>query len=173
MADDYKIELFIFPDGTAIEMLVFDDALATGPGGGFEAVIGGGDWPSAEPAAAEQREPSEHRRATKQQTATLQPLPPDADVHVCPMCGCDLVYPTDWTRLDGSLWRLSLRCPNCQLERDVALVREAVERFNRLLYHGAQVLAREAQELSRQHFEEEAEKLVAALRGDLILPMDF
>ena len=100
-------------------------------------------------------------------------LPPDAGVHICPICGSDLVYPVDWTRLEGSLWHLNLRCPNCQLERDVVLVREAVEQFNRLLYHGAQELAHEAEELSRQHFEEEAEKLVAALRGDQILPMDF
>lgn len=169
MADDYKIELFIFPDGTAIEMLVFDGALPTGSGGTFEATIGHSpaDWPQPE------RADTEEHSARPSRPADLQPLPADTDVHRCPMCASDLVYPTDWTRLEGSLWRLSLRCPNCQLERDVVLVRETVEQFNRLLYHGAQLLAREAEELSRQHFEEEAEKLVAALQRDLILPMDF
>jgi hypothetical protein len=53
------------------------------------------------------------------------------------------------------------------------MTREGVEHFNRLLYHGAQALAHEAQEIGRRYFAEEAARFIAALDGDLILPMDF
>ena len=83
------------------------------------------------------------------------------------------MYPTDWKRSGAATWDLDLRCPNCELKRTVTMTREGVEHFNRLLYHGAQALAREAQEISRRYFAEEATRFIAALDADLILPIDF
>ena len=57
--------------------------------------------------------------------------------------------------------------------RSVTLSREEVERLNRALYEGTEHLARQADQLVRRHFEEEAAKFVAALETDLILPIDF
>jgi hypothetical protein len=94
----------------------------------------------------------------------------------CPLCGSDLVYPTDWRQVDASGWDLELRCPECHTARAVSLCREDMHRFNLLLYRSAEVLTREAEELTRQcAIDDEAycSALVDALNGDLILPMDF
>ncbi len=68
---------------------------------------------------------------------------------------------------------LQLRCPECETRREVTLGRASVEQFNRELYHGAQAIAREAARMMRRNFEEEVERIVAALERDLIQPMDF
>ncbi len=157
MSDEgYKIELFVFPDGTSVEMIVFD-AYARRPR-----------------AAA----PARRARTTANKTAPAPccvPAPPheDPEAHACPVCGSLLVYPTDWERAGDSAWTLQLRCPECETRREVTLGRASVEHFNRELYQGAQAMAREAERLSRRNFEDEAERIVAALERDLILPMDF
>lgn len=162
--DEYRIELFIFPDGTAMEMIVFDRE----------------DTP-AHTRAAEHHDSEggcgDRRDARREPTVTQAPpaATPEAEgeIHVCPLCGCALVYPVDWRRNDEATWNLILRCPNCETQRDVTLGREGVEEFNRELYHGAQALAREAEMVTRRNFEEEAQKIAVALDRDLIQPMDF
>lgn len=162
--DEYRIELFIFPDGTAMEMIVFDRE----------------DTP-AHTRAAEHHDSEggcgDRRDARREPTVTQAPpaAAPEAEgeIHVCPLCGCALVYPVDWRRNDEATWNLILRCPNCETQRDVTLGREGVEEFNRELYHGAQALAREAEMMTRRNFEEEAQKIAVALDRDLIQPMDF
>jgi len=162
--DEYRIELFIFPDGTAMEMIVFDRE----------------DTP-AHTRAAEHHDSEggcgDRRDARREPTVTQAPpaAAPEAEgeIHVCPLCGCALVYPVDWRRNDEATWNLILRCPNCETQRDVTLGREGVEEFNRELYHGAQALAREAEMVTRRNFEEEAQKIAVALDRYLIQPMDF
>ena len=139
---DHKIEVFIFPDGTQVEMIVFDSGAQT--------------------AAA----PPPCR----------VPAPPpreDPDAHHCPVCRSALVYPVDWDRSGPASWTMILRCPECETRREVTLGRASVEELNRELYQGAQAIAREADLLTRRNFEDEAERMVAALERDLILPMDF
>jgi hypothetical protein len=146
--DDYRVELFIFPDGMAIEMIVFDHE---------------DDCAQSQPATV---------------TAEVATTPAESAAHgdhvnVCPICHSSLVYPTDWQRTGSATWELSLRCPNCETQRTVTLDREGVERFNKVLYEGSEALARQSEQLTRLHFEEEAERFVRALDEDLILPMDF
>jgi hypothetical protein len=139
---DYKIELFVFPDGTRVEMIVFDSAAET----------------RAVPAPCRVPAP---------------PPPEDPDAHHCPVCRSPLVYPVDWERSGPASWTMILRCPECETRREVTLGRASVEELNRELYQGAQAIAREADRLTRRNFEDEAERMVAALKRDLILPMDF
>jgi hypothetical protein len=152
--DDFRIELFIFPDGTAVEMMVFDQA---SPG-------------AAEPAPAattpQSRCTVDHARQPATATVT-------AAMNVCPVCRGDLVHPVEWQRTGDAAWELRLRCPECETERTVAMGRPEVEQLNRELYHGAQALAREAERVSRQNFEDEARRFVAALRNGDIEPIDF
>jgi hypothetical protein len=103
------------------------------------------------------------------------PPPPkeDLEAHKCPICGGTLVYPVDWDRSGPAAWTLDLRCPDCETRREVTLGRASVEQFNRELYFGAQALAREVDQMSRRNFEDEVDRIVVALRRDLILPMDF
>lgn len=103
--------------------------------------------------------------------ASLVPGRPEANV--CPLCHSPLVHPTDWQRTGPTVWRITLRCPNCETTRTVQLSREEVEQYNRVLYEGTEMLARQAEQLTRRHFQEETDKFVAALEADLILPIDF
>lgn len=166
MKDEFKIELFIFPDGTAIEMIVFDDQAATGgaptsrhDNEPLEAGEGAAPAPDAQAASTDSAAPARPHV--------------DEDVNACPVCHSELVYPIDWQRDGEGSWSLRLRCPDCEIERNVMLGRAGVEELNRRLYHAAQQITREAEEMSRRNFEEEAAKLIAALELDLILPMDF
>jgi hypothetical protein len=151
--DEYRVELFIFPDGMAIEMIVFDQ-----DNDDHEPETAAPD-PRAEPVETETTSPTSAQAAT--------------DAHVCPVCRSALVYPTDWQRTGSATWELKLRCPNCETQRTVTLDREGVEQFNKVLYEGSEALARQADQLTRLHFEEEAERFARALDEDQILPMDF
>jgi hypothetical protein len=94
----------------------------------------------------------------------------------CPLCRSELVEPTDWRHVDASTWRLELSCPDCGTVRTVCLDRAETHAFNVLLYRSSEQLARAAEELSRECAaidEEDGRAFAAALRGDLILPMDF
>ena len=154
--EDYKIELFVFPDGTQVEMIVFDRA----------ARMRG----AAAPAAGPRHRPSPPRRPA---APPPRRAPEDEDARRCPVCRSTLVYPIDWDRCGPASWTLLLRCPECETRREVTLGRASVEEFNRELYHGAQAIARAADTMTRRNFEDEAERIVAALERDLILPMDF
>ena len=147
-------ERFIFPDGTAVEIVVF---------------------------ASRPRSDGAVRRAAQDRGPVRDdpPAPPAegarlaAAPSVCSRCGDEFLYPEDWERNRDGEWNLLMRCPNCEVRTRIVLGREGVEDLNRTLYRHAQALAREADTLSRRNFEEEAQKLVRALARDLILPMDF
>jgi hypothetical protein len=163
-ADEFKTELFVFPDGSAVEIIVFDrqGVPAASPSGACRASASA--TPAGDPPAACRTAGREFSPA---------PAQPEQDAHVCPICRSSLVYPIDWTRENDVAWSLVLRCPECETRRQVLLDRCGVEQFNRELYLGAQAVAREADRLCRRNFEEESAKLVEALQRDLILPMDF
>jgi hypothetical protein len=154
---DYKIELFVFPDGSQVEMIVFDRARRLG-----------GAAADAPPTA-----PAQTQTAPAPPCAAPPPPPDEPDVDRCPVCNGTLVYPVDWDRSGPASWTLALRCPECETRREVTLDRSSVERLNRELYLGAQALARTADRMMRRNFEDEVERIVAALDHDLILPMDF
>ena len=151
--EEYKIELFVFPDGTQVEMIVFD--------------------PLSRRRDASQGARTRTRTAPAPCCVPPPPPPEDPDARHCPVCRSTLVYPLDWDRSGPASWRLVLRCPECETRREVTLGRASVEEFNRELYHGAQAIARECDLMTRRNFEDEAERIVAALERDLIQPMDF
>jgi hypothetical protein len=194
MAADYQIELFIFPDGAAVEILVFAGASRSAKlsGGELSSDKPGSDNTTdgrraATPAPADSVVAGDSVVAAGENVTSRESANAivsadvsatgahmcDTDLDVCPQCGCDLVYPTDWTRLENRRWRLTLRCPNCELRRQIVVSRTGIEHFSRQLYYGTQKLTFQADALSRRHFAEEGEKLVAAVRANLILPMDF
>jgi ribosomal protein S27E len=152
-AEKFRIELFVFPDGTSVEMMVFDQMRQHRTA----------HAPKSAPAAT----------APLPYCAPPPPLREDLEAHKCPVCGGTLVYPVDWDRTGPAAWTLELRCPDCETRREVTLGRASVEQFNRQLYFGAQALAREADKMVRSNFEDEVDRIVTALERDLILPMDF
>lgn len=195
MAADYQIELFIFPDGAAVEILVFAGADRSGKLSGgksrsdntanarraatptpADSAVAGDSVVAGDSALAAGENVTSRESANvvaSSDVSVAGARSHDTDLDVCPQCGCDLVYPTDWTRLENRRWRLTLRCPNCELRRQIVVSRAGIEHFSRQLYYGTQKLTFQADALSRRHFAEEGEKLVAAVRANLILPMDF
>lgn len=184
MDDDYRIELFIFPDGTQVEMIVFD---RRGTGSASTAPASPAPAPSSPeptPSVAPPEGPSPAAGTTPAATSPCRvdraPAAPAATatvaveaVSVCPVCHGDLVHPVDWRRTSEVAWLVRLRCPECETQRTVEMDRAQVERLNRDLYRGTQALAREAERISRRNFEEEAHRFVEALRTGLIQPIDF
>ena len=160
--ESYKIELFVFPDGTSVEMIVFD---ADGRRRGAAA--------PAAPAPPGTQTPARSRRRPAPCCVPAAAARGPRRARPAPSAAAALVYPVDWERSGDAAWTLQLRCPECETRREVTLGRASVEQLNRELYHGAQAMAREAERLSRRNFEDEVERIVAALERDLIQPMDF
>lgn len=163
MTQDYRFELFIFPDGTEVEMCVFDKIAAP-----FR------PRPTATPhhRRKTQRPASPEARVERAPEPTPLRVAPE-DVKRCPICSGELVYPIDWERHDETTWDLTLRCPDCETQRHARLDRKGVEHVNRDLYQSARALTREAETVERRNFEDEVERIADALKRDLILPMDF
>ena len=95
------------------------------------------------------------------------------DLHVCPDCSSDLVYPVAWDEAGDRAWELFLRCPNCEWQDEGVYPQHAVEHLDEELDHGTQVLVRDLRQLIHANMEEEVERFVAALQADHICPMDF
>ncbi len=95
------------------------------------------------------------------------------EVHRCPQCGSDLVHPTAWEEAGEDMWRLSLRCPNCEWRGTGRYDRETVERFDEELDRGTHALVTDLRHLMHANMEAEIERFVAALDADHIWPIDF
>jgi len=99
--------------------------------------------------------------------------PDAADLHVCPSCESELVYPIDWSEAGAKHWEVELRCPECEWLGAGVFSQQAVDRFDEELDRGTEQIADSFHKLVRANMEEEIEVFVAALQADLILPEDF
>ena len=109
---------------------------------------------------------------------TEDPAPIDFDrglqeLHVCPSCDRDLVYPMDWEEASPTHWEVQLRCPNCEWAHVGTYDQDTVDIFDEELDRGTEQLLRDLKRLTRANMEEEVERFVAALEADAVWPMDF
>jgi hypothetical protein len=95
------------------------------------------------------------------------------DLHVCPACEKELVYPVEWEEASPTHWEVQLRCPNCEWLTVGLYDQETVDRFDERLDHGTEALVRDLKRLTRANMEEEVERFASALSSDAIWPMDF
>lgn len=95
------------------------------------------------------------------------------DLQLCPACGCDLVYPLDWSPAADRRWCVALRCPECEWRGGGIYNQDVVDRFDEALDDGTQAVLDDLELLTRANMEEQIEIFVAALGNDLILPEDF
>ena len=95
------------------------------------------------------------------------------DLHICPECDRDLVYPVDWEEAGASHWQVTLRCPNCEWVGTGVFEQEVVEAFDEELDRGTETLVRDFKTLIRANMEEQVERFAEALQAGLILPEDF
>ena len=96
-----------------------------------------------------------------------------ADLHICPECDRDLVYPVDWEEASVTHWEVELRCPNCEWNEVGTYDQTTVDRFDEQLDAGTEALVKDLRRLVQSNMEAEAERFAAALDANAILPEDF
>jgi hypothetical protein len=105
--------------------------------------------------------------------ATPATTPAGDDLHVCPECDRDLVYPVDWEEASQTHWEVELRCPNCEWNEVGTFDQATVDRFDETLDMGTDQLVKDLRRMVQANMEAEAERFAAALNADAILPEDF
>src|SRR4051794_12679693 len=106
-------------------------------------------------------------------SAAKGPSQPIDELHLCPECDRDLVYPVEWEEASPTHWEVQLRCPNCEWNTVGLYDQETVDRFDEELDLGTEALLRDLKRLTRANMEDEIERFSSALGSDHILPMDF
>lgn len=97
----------------------------------------------------------------------------EKDLHVCPTCASELVYPVTWSMVDRKHWDVSLRCPECQWEDSGTYGQDVLESFDEVLDQGTEEMVEDLKVLTRANMEDDIERFVDALNADQILPEDF
>lgn len=147
----YRTKKIALPGGRVIEIVYFSEP---------------GD-PGAE--ATEVPEPlAEHPRVDLT-TAEAEV----AELHVCPSCESDLVYPVSWEEREDDSWSIERRCPNCEWREVGRFSQGEVEVFDDALNDGTEDLLITLRNFARANMEADVERLIDAIQGDLIEPMDF
>jgi hypothetical protein len=141
---DHQLKRIVLPSGKTIEVVYFESLAA-----------------EAEVAA-----PEEAPQAQPQKSV-------DSDLHVCPECTSELVYPVAWEEADESHWSIALRCPNCEWVEDGVFAQDDCDRFDDELERGTDALTRDYKRLMTANLADEIERFAQALEVDAILPMDF
>jgi hypothetical protein len=111
--------------------------------------------------------------AAEQETSLRPAVEPEQDLHVCPECSSDLVYPVGWDEAGSDSWQVQLRCPECEAEREGLFSQESVEAFDAALDEGTDALTADYRRLCRANMAEEIERFTAALDAGAVLPEDF
>jgi hypothetical protein len=98
---------------------------------------------------------------------------PLRELHECPCCDRDLVYPVEWEEVSPTHWEVLLRCPNCEWSEVGTFDQPTVDRFDEQLDIGTEILLRDLKRLQQANMEEEIDRFVLAMDADAILPEDF
>jgi hypothetical protein len=95
------------------------------------------------------------------------------ELQTCPLCKSDLVYPVERSQVNDAEWKVLMLCPNCLCKREMVVDRETVRELLKNARVGRESLMKELDCMQKKNMEEEAEKFIAALSKDHILPIDF
>ncbi|MGD9573665.1 MAG: hypothetical protein AB7V62_17440 [Thermoleophilia bacterium] len=95
------------------------------------------------------------------------------DLHVCPSCESELVYPVSWEERAGDTWKIERRCPNCEWRHTGEYGQDDVELFDDALNDGTEDLLVSLRNFARANMEADIERLIDAIQRDRIEPMDF
>ena len=112
------------------------------------------------------------------EAAATEPLPTRErsgkdDLHVCPDCRRDLVYPVEWEEASETHWEVVLRCPNCEWHEVGRFDQATVDRFDEELDLGSEILIGDLKRLQQANMEDEVDRFVRALNAGAVLPEDF
>ena len=98
---------------------------------------------------------------------------PVRELHECPSCECDLVYPVEWEETSPTHWEVLLRCPNCEWSEVGTFDQPTVDRFDKRLDTGTETLIGDLRRLQQANMEEDIVRFARALDAGAILPEDF
>lgn len=98
---------------------------------------------------------------------------PLRELHRCPECDGDLVYPVSWEQSDPTHWEVSLRCPNCEWEVTDLFDDAIIQEFDETLDRGTESLVEDLRQLSRANMEEAVDRFAEAIAAGHVLPEDF
>jgi hypothetical protein len=150
---DHQLKRIVLPSGKTIEVVYFEHPAAAPPA-----------EPSAAPAAPE---------LTSAPAPAPQPQVEERDLHICPSCDSNLVYPVQWEEADETHWQITLRCPNCEHGEEGVFGQEQCDGFDDELERGTDALTRDYKRLMTANLSEEIDRFAKALEVDGILPADF
>ena len=145
----YRTKKIALPGGKVIEIVYFSEPSTSSDGIGANVDLTTADPGSDEFAAAE------------------------TDLHVCPACDSDLVYPVSWEERAGDSWCIERRCPNCEWGHVGEFAQDDVELFDDALNEGTEDLLVNLRNFARANMEADVERLIEAIQFDRIEPMDF
>lgn len=95
------------------------------------------------------------------------------ELHRCPECAGDLVYPIAWEQSDDKHWKVSLRCPNCEWALTDLFEDSVIQDFDEMLDRGTESLVEDLRQLARANMEADVERFAGALAAGHVLPEDF
>ena len=142
---DHQLKRIVLPSGKTIEVVYFEHPAAAPPEATTPATT-----PAAAPKVGEER-----------------------DLHLCPGCESNLVYPLQWEEADESHWHITLRCPNCERREEGVFGQSQCDGFDDELERGTDALTRDYKRLMTANLSEEIDRFAKALEVDGILPADF
>jgi hypothetical protein len=97
----------------------------------------------------------------------------DAQLHLCPCCEGEFVYPLDWTEEGSKHWKILLRCPDCEWVDTGIFPQAAVERLDAELDRATSALLNDLRCMTHANMVKEVNFFIRALQADLIIPSDF
>lgn len=107
-------------------------------------------------------------------SVVLAPEPPTTILGRCGRCGGALRYPSRRERRAGrGMWRVLVRCPECDERVEEILATEALAHLDRADEEAEGDLAAALMVMERVRLGDDMEFLIACLRDDHILPEDF
>jgi hypothetical protein len=121
---------------------------------------------------------SEARKPTVEQGLFGSPRRPSEargsrDLHICPSCGAEFVYPVDWAPANRGRWTVALRCAECEWSGGGIYEQDAVDRFDDALDHATESILDDLRALTQANMLDQIDGFVAALWADQVLPEDF
>jgi hypothetical protein len=121
---------------------------------------------------------SEAQRQTVEQGLFEAPRRPSEargsrDLHICPSCGADFVYPTDWAPAERGRWSVALRCAECDWMGGGIYEQDVVDRFDDALDGSTESILEDLTALTEANMLDQIDGFVAALWAEQILPEDF
>ena len=143
---DHQLKRIVLPSGKTIEVVYFESLTDEAA----HAALAPAEAPRVEPEKGTERE-----------------------LHICPECSSELVYPVAWEEADETHWSITLRCPGCEWGEDGIFAQDHCDRFDDELERGTDALTRDYKRLMTANLAEEIERFAEALDADAILPMDF